>query len=38
MLIKNEQNKQIAMNPTTQAIFVHTLVDVNFTYMLQMKD
>ncbi len=38
MLTKNERSKQIATNPKAQAIFVHTLVDANFTYMLQVQD
>jgi hypothetical protein len=38
MLTKNEKNKQIAMNPKAQAIFVHKLVYAIFTYMLQVKD
>ncbi len=38
MLTKNEWSKQIAMNPKTQAIFLHTLVDAIFTYMLQVNN
>jgi hypothetical protein len=38
MLIKNEKNKQIAMDLKAQSIFVHTLVNAIFTYMLSMKD
>jgi hypothetical protein len=34
MLTKNERSKQIAMNPEAQTIFVYTLVDATFTYML----
>jgi hypothetical protein len=34
MLTKNEKSKQIAMNPKAQTIFVHTLVDAIFRYML----
>jgi hypothetical protein len=35
MLNKNEQYKQVAINSKAQAIFVHTLVNVIFKYMLQ---
>jgi hypothetical protein len=38
MLTKNERSIQITMNPKAQVIFVHTFVDVIFTYMLQVKD
>ncbi len=38
MLTKNEKSKQLAMNLKAHAIFVHTLVDATFTYMLQVKD
>jgi hypothetical protein len=34
MLPKNEKSKQIAMNMKAHAIFVHTFVDVIFTYIL----
>jgi hypothetical protein len=37
MLTKNEKSKQIAMNLKAHAIFVHTLVDAIFTYMLQVN-
>jgi hypothetical protein len=38
MLEKNEKCKQVAINPKVQAIFVHTLINVLFKYMLQVKD
>jgi len=38
MLTKNDKSKQITMNLKAHAIFVHTLVDAIFTYMLQVKD
>jgi hypothetical protein len=34
MLEKNEQFKQIAINSKVQAIFVHTLINVVFIYMM----
>jgi hypothetical protein len=37
MLEKNEQCKQVAINPKVQAIFVHILINVVFKYMLQVK-
>jgi hypothetical protein len=38
MLDKNEQCKQIIINPKAQAIFVHIFVNVIFKYMLQVKE
>ncbi len=38
ILTKIKESKQIAMNMKAHAIFVDTLVDAIFTYMLQVKD
>ncbi len=38
MLTKNEICKHATINPKAQAIFVHTIVNVIFQYMLQVKN
>ncbi len=38
MLTKNERCKYEIINPKAQAIFVHTIVDVIFKYMLYAKN
>jgi hypothetical protein len=38
MLTKNQQCKYATINPKAQAIFVHTIVNVIFKYMLQVKN
>jgi hypothetical protein len=38
MLNKNERCRQTTINPKAQAIFVHTVVNVIFKYMLQVKN
>jgi hypothetical protein len=38
MLAKNEWCKYATINPKAQAIFVHTIVNVIFKYMLQIKN
>jgi hypothetical protein len=38
MFLKNEWCKLATINPKAQTIFVHTLINVVFKYMLQVKD
>ncbi len=38
MLTKNEWCKYVVINPKFQAIFVHTIINVIFKYMLQEKN
>jgi hypothetical protein len=38
MLEKNEQCNQATINPKTQAIVLHTFINVVFKYILQVKD